>query len=182
MPELIRFPEWADVLDYAHTGRPLYYQAPMDAFAVRLTQCFKHTRWQPCAPYTYVVRGKTIRIFPPGSNRRPSDPDRVDPFTATRGHLDRFSRPVNGSQENPMRRRFRKKNPMTSTEDLLLAGAAVAVAGLVGYALYSKSQAAQTPVTPANQNVTQWNQTTQEAYDAWYMQQVNAGNITPTQG
>lgn len=78
-------------------------------------------------------------------------------------------------------RRYKKRNPLHgTTEDLLLAGAGVAVAALVGYAMYSKSQAAKTAVTPANQNVTQWNQTTQEAYDAWAVQQpTSGGTVAP---
>jgi hypothetical protein len=49
-------------------------------------------------------------------------------------------------------RRFRKKNPLGSTADLLLAGAGVAVLGLVGYAVYSKSQvlAGNTVAAPSN--------------------------------
>jgi hypothetical protein len=172
------FSSWSGVLAYARTGGPLYYQAPMDHRPTRLSPCHPgydthgryHDAGRGCGPYQYFVRARTIRIWPPGSVGRGRGRT-ADPFSADAGHLGRFSKPVNGSEENPMRR-FHKKNPMTSTEDLLLAGAGVAVLALVGYAMYSKSQAAQTQVTPANQNVTQWNQTSQEAYDAWYAQYV----------
>lgn len=168
------FTSWSDVLAYARTGGPLYYQAPMDYRPTRLSPCHPgydtrgkyHDAGRGCGPYQYFVKARTIRVWPPGSVGRGRGRT-SDPFTADAGHLDRFSRPVNGSEENPMRR-FHKKNPMTSTEDLLLAGAGVAVLALVGYAMYSKNQQASGAVAASNPliNAPQTS-ASQAAYNAW---------------
>jgi hypothetical protein len=76
-------------------------------------------------------------------------------------------------------KRFRRPNPLTGSEDLGLAFLGLAVLGLVGYGLYSKmsvSSAAASPSTPAAPS-----NATQEAYDAWVMQQIQAGTVTPAQ-
>jgi hypothetical protein len=77
-------------------------------------------------------------------------------------------------------RRYRRRNPLTSTEDLVIAGFGLAVAGLIGYAIYSKGQA--TAAAPANPNIsTAPSQAQQEAYDTWVMQQIQLGNVSPAQ-
>jgi len=141
--ELFKFSSWNDVLAYAHGGGPLYYQAPMDARPTKLNQCYKHVARQPCAPYTYAVRGKTIRIFPPGSNRRPSDPDRADPFTADKGHLDRFSAPEEKMLGDDS---FSRENPagMSNAEMIGLGVLGLVVVGGIGYWLYTRAQASST--------------------------------------
>lgn len=84
-----------------------------------------------------------------------------------------------------MRRRhglnkYRRHNPLTGEEDLGLAFLGLAIVGLVGWGLYSKMSSSSS--TTANPNVqTAPNFTTQEAYDAWVMQQIQLGNVTPAQ-
>jgi hypothetical protein len=83
------FASWADVLAYAATGGPLLYKAPMDARPIGL-------RAQDAGPrrvYTYELKARTIRIWPWGSLGR-GHLRTSDPFNATAGHLDRFSKPV----------------------------------------------------------------------------------------
>jgi hypothetical protein len=82
----------------------------------------------------------------------------------------RFNEPLSG---------FRRPNPLTGEEDLGLAFLGIAVLGLVGYGLYTKMHTSSA-VAP-NPNVTQWNQSTQSAYDNWVMQQIQLGNVTPAQ-
>lgn len=77
--DLISFDSWKDVLDYARTGAPLYYQGPMDYRATRL--------------YRFTVRARTIRVWPPGSTGR-GRMRTSDPFTADAGHADRFLKPA----------------------------------------------------------------------------------------
>jgi len=89
------------------------------------------------------------------------------------------------TQRNPIRRRglkrFRRHNPLTGTEDLGLAFLGVAVVGVLGYAIVSK-MTANTAAVGTNPNIqTLPNQTQQEAYDAWVMQQIQAGKVTPAQ-
>lgn len=55
----------------ARMGLPLWYQAPMDARPTRLGGSVQ-----------YKIRKTTIRIIPPKHD--------ADPFTADKGHLDRF--------------------------------------------------------------------------------------------
>lgn len=86
------FSTWGEVLEYARTGAPLFYKAPLDYRAARLFQG-RPEPWRRGAALLvahYVVRARSIRIWPPGSTGR----GRVrtsDPFTADAGHLDRFS-------------------------------------------------------------------------------------------
>ncbi len=77
---LSRFSSWPEVLAYAATGAPLYYQAPMDVRAVRIR---------------YEARPRTVRIFPPGSTGRGRQRT-ADPFSADAKHLDRFRKPAAG--------------------------------------------------------------------------------------
>lgn len=73
------FDSWADVLAYAASGAPIFYQAPMSH--------------QPRRLWKFEVRPRSIRIWPPGSTGR--GPMRTsDPFTADAGHTDRFRRPL----------------------------------------------------------------------------------------
>jgi hypothetical protein len=83
---LAPFESWADVLAYARTGAPLYYQAPMDRQPTGL-------RPGRNSPYSYEARGRTIRIWPPGSAGRGRQRT-SDPFTADAGHLSRFSHQI----------------------------------------------------------------------------------------
>jgi len=71
------FETWTDVLTYARRGELLYYHAPLDIEPVRL--------------WTFEVRPRTIRIWPPGSEGR-GRTRTADPFTADHHHLDRFRR------------------------------------------------------------------------------------------
>jgi len=86
MANLIPFQSWADVLTYARTGQPLYYQAPMDHQATRLRPGAKTI-------FGFEVRAKTIRIWPSGSLGRGRQRT-SDPFNADKGHLSRFSHPL----------------------------------------------------------------------------------------
>lgn len=86
MANLIPFESWADVLTYARTGQPLYYQAPMDHQATRLRPGAKTI-------FGFEVRAKTIRIWPSGSLGRGRSRT-SDPFNADKGHLSRFSHPL----------------------------------------------------------------------------------------
>jgi hypothetical protein len=83
--DLVGFNEWRGVLEYAETGGPLYYQAPLDR-GPELLRPGKNE------PYSYEVRARTIRIWPPGSVGRGRNRT-SDAFTADAGHLERFSRP-----------------------------------------------------------------------------------------
>jgi hypothetical protein len=88
------FASWRDVLEWAASGRPLFYKAPLDHKTVRLWQ------GKPSATGAfYEVRPRTIRIFPPGSTAR-GKYRTADPFTADAGHLDRFLRPVPPVEED----------------------------------------------------------------------------------
>jgi hypothetical protein len=86
MANLIPFQSWADVLTYARTGQPLYYQAPMDHRATLLRPGAKTI-------FGFEVRAKTIRIWPSGSLGRGRSRT-SDPFNADKGHLSRFSHPL----------------------------------------------------------------------------------------
>jgi len=79
------------------------------------------------------------------------------------------------------RRRYGRRNPLTTTEDLLLAGLGVGIVGLIGYAIWSKNQTSTNQAPPNPYIATQPSQTAQEAYDNWAMQQINAGIFTPQQ-
>ena len=68
------FETFSDLLTYARSGEPLFYQAPMNRTPVRLGFSIQ-----------YKVGKKGIRITPPRSEG--------DPFTADVGHLTRFLRP-----------------------------------------------------------------------------------------
>lgn len=90
---LTEFSSWPEVLTYAKTGAPLYYQAPMDT--------------RPTA-VRYEARSRTIRIFPPGSTGR-GRLRTSDPFTADAGHLDRFHKPAKaGDYRRGSKRRSRR--------------------------------------------------------------------------
>jgi hypothetical protein len=53
-------------------------------------------------------------------------------------------------------KRFKKRNPLTSTEDGLLGIAAIGIMALVGYAIYSKqAQASSGAVAPPNPLINQ---------------------------
>lgn len=92
MESLVGFSSWREVLDYAGTGAPLYYKAPMDHRATRLRPV-DGTPFPPC----YEVRARTIKIWPYGSVGRGRNRT-ADPFTADSGHLGRFSRPDTAAQ------------------------------------------------------------------------------------
>jgi len=89
--ETVPFETWKDVLAYARTGGPLYYQAPLDRLPTHLIPA----EGKSPVPYTYKVQARTIRIWPPGSVGRGRFRT-ADPFNADSGHLARFSRPVEG--------------------------------------------------------------------------------------
>jgi hypothetical protein len=74
------FDSMADVLVYAAAGGQLYYKAPMNVSPQRIE---------------YKAKARSIRVFPPGSTGR-GRMRTSDPFTADKGHLDRFLRPVGG--------------------------------------------------------------------------------------
>lgn len=67
----MHYDKWSDVLDAArrHVGEYIHYQAPLDyrPHAVRVVRVYKN---------------KKIRLDPEMAG--------TDPFTADRGHLDRF--------------------------------------------------------------------------------------------
>lgn len=86
--ELSHFQSWPEVLAYARTGAPLYYQAPMDHRATRLSP-----KKEQGEERVYEARDRTIRIWPSGSAGRGRNRT-SDPFTADAGHLDRFRRPA----------------------------------------------------------------------------------------
>jgi hypothetical protein len=86
---LVAFKSWPEVLAYARTGGPLYYQAPMDQRPTML-------RPGSGTPYSYEAKARSIRIWPPGSTGRGRSRT-ADPFTADAGHLERFSRPDEGA-------------------------------------------------------------------------------------
>ena len=73
------FATFADVLAYARTGAPLFYHAPLNYAPARL--------------HSFTVRPRSIRIVPPGATGRGKSRT-ADPFTADKGHLSRFLRPV----------------------------------------------------------------------------------------
>jgi hypothetical protein len=76
-------------------------------------------------------------------------------------------------------KRFRRPNPLTGSEDLGLAFLGVAVVGLVAYGLYTKMNASSAAASPSAPTAP--SNATQEAYDAWVMQQIQLGNVTPAQ-
>jgi hypothetical protein len=88
--------------------------------------------------------------------------------------LDGIKRQIDhqSSKGNPMRRRrglnrFKHRNPLTGRQDLMLAGAGAAVLGLVGYAIYSRSQAQATQMqVSAGPTINAPNQSA-AAYAAW---------------
>ena len=82
------FASWGEVLEHARSGAPLYYKAPMDYRAVRFRPI---AAGEGVATYTYKVKARTIRMWPPGSVGR-GRLRTSDPFTANAGHLDRFSK------------------------------------------------------------------------------------------
>lgn len=79
------FNSWKDVLEAAKRGEKLFYRAPLDVMAISFVprDAFKRSN-------TYEARGRTIKMFPPGSAGR-GRLRTSDPFTADAGHLDRFS-------------------------------------------------------------------------------------------
>lgn len=93
MTTLGPFTSWPEVLAYAKTGGPLYYQAPMDRSPARFLPGKGEV-------FGYVAGARTIKMWPPGSvgrgSRRTSDP-----FSADAGHLDRFSRPIEERMPSP---------------------------------------------------------------------------------
>lgn len=91
--DLVGFGAWRDVLEYARTGGPLYYKAPMDHRATRLYPGKRREAG-------YDVRARSIRVWPYGSIGRGARRT-ADPFTANAGHLDRFFR---SASSNPKKR------------------------------------------------------------------------------
>lgn len=89
---LIPFHSWKDVLAHAKKGAPLFYKAPMDHRAVRLSP-----RKEQGQEAVYEAHARTIRVWPYGSTGRGRSRT-ADPFTADSGHLDRFLRPTEGSR------------------------------------------------------------------------------------
>lgn len=79
------FAAWKDVLAWCKAGKDVYYQAPMSPEPVKL----RAASTSGPAPYTYELRARSLRIFPPGSIGR-GRMRTADPFTADAGHLDRF--------------------------------------------------------------------------------------------
>lgn len=98
---LVHFESWPEVLAYAKTGGPLYYQAPLDHYATRL--------YAGKNPPGYEVRARSIKIYPPGSTGRGRNRT-SDPFTADSGHLPRFSHPAHES-ETDMHMQAKRKTP-----------------------------------------------------------------------
>jgi hypothetical protein len=119
MTNLIPFESWADVLTYARAGQPLYYQAPMDHQATRLRPGAKTI-------FGFEVRAKTIRIWPSGSLGRGRSRT-SDPFNADKGHLPRFSRPL--ESELPGRRGGSESGERRSVLDQELAARVKALVG-----------------------------------------------------
>ena len=80
--------------------------------------------------------------------------------------------------------RFKRKNPLTGKQDLMLAGAGVVTIGLVAYALYSRSQAQATQMTTTPGGTINAPNQSSAAYAAWqqgYSAGINAG-IQPPSG
>lgn len=76
LPFYRNFQTWDEVMLYARSGKPLYYQGPLDARSTKLDGHF----------YRMKVQKRTIRIIPPKAY--------ADPFTADKNHLSRFSYPI----------------------------------------------------------------------------------------
>jgi hypothetical protein len=74
----VHFDSWVAVLEYAATGRPLYYQAPLDVSPRRFDAGL--------GSWTYSLRTSTLRMKPHSTF--------ASPFVADAGHLSRFSRPL----------------------------------------------------------------------------------------
>lgn len=110
-----KFESWPEVLAYAKTGGPLYYQAPMDHHAQKFTP-----RSEKPYPYTYEVRARTIKMWPWGSFGR-GHSRTSDPFTADSGHLERFSRPAETRGVGEAMRE--KRAPVTRETSVAAAGA-----------------------------------------------------------
>lgn len=91
--ELSHFQTWKDVLAYAQTGAPIWYQAPMDHRPIKL-----HPRKEQGEERVYEAHARTIRVWPSGSTGRGRNRT-ADPFTADVSHLDRFRRPTGPAQE-----------------------------------------------------------------------------------
>jgi len=81
------FATWPELLAYAATGEPLYYHAPLNVEPVRIWK----REPEPGLP-CYAVRARSLRITPPDAHGRGARRT-ADPFTADKGHLDRFKRP-----------------------------------------------------------------------------------------
>lgn len=87
------FDTWVDVMSWARRNLPLYYQAPMNIYPVRL--------WREAptrAHATYIVRARTLRITSSDAVGR-GRLRTADPFTADKDHLDRFLRPMSPRKE-----------------------------------------------------------------------------------
>lgn len=78
------FKTWQEVMDYAKSGKDLFYKAPLDRYDIRLVNSNDPERYT--GHCRMIVNKRTIRIIPPSGY--------ADPFTADRGHLDRISRPI----------------------------------------------------------------------------------------
>lgn len=70
------FDSWQAVMEYAKTGMPLFYHAPLDQWPIPIGT----------ANYRIIVRKRTIRIIPPKGL--------ADPFTADKHHCNRFLIPI----------------------------------------------------------------------------------------
>ena len=73
------FANWDQLIDHVRAELPLWYHAPLD--------------YQPVRIYDSIVRkdGK-VRVYPSDRYHAKRNPNGCDPFTADRGHLERFRR------------------------------------------------------------------------------------------
>jgi hypothetical protein len=76
-----------------------------------------------------------------------------------------------------MARRYHRKNPLTSTQDLLLGGGIVATLALVGFSVYSKMT--QAPTVTVNPFVNQTQSPATQAAAAGYNAGVLADQCPP---
>ncbi len=85
MNALVPVPSWTLVLLLVRRGVPLYYQAPLDRFPVRVqVRSLRHPARdnRTISPNIGAVRTDAVHVTPPGFD--------CDPFEADRDHLPRF--------------------------------------------------------------------------------------------